>query len=56
MDDEQQPGGAGERARVKKPYHSPRLTDLGKVDDLTGGGVGTSVENTGKDMQLTKRP
>ena len=56
MDDERQPGGAGERARVKKAYHPPRLTDLGKVDDLTGGGVGTVQENTGMDTQLTKRP
>jgi hypothetical protein len=56
MAHDERPGEIGERNRMKRTYHSPTLTDLGKVEDLTGGGIGSVKENTGQDPQPTKRP
>lgn len=31
----------------KKPYHKPKLTEYGRLQDLTTGGTGTANEPSG---------
>lgn len=52
----QQPVQPHRLAGGQRPYRSPTLSTYGALRELTTGGSGNFIENTGKDSQPTKRP